>query len=152
LLASRSSQEQKQAKLSAKSSTVTIPDEGTKKAEDKPLEEMGLLEGDSGDPLTIEPKSFSYNKIEIEPIKNWIGNQLSNQNLSQSVAQTIIKTHDNYPDGLLAIPSTKGGPPRIIVPASAQEGLVTQAHHTPSESQKSAQHTVPTLLVASDGS
>jgi hypothetical protein len=92
------------------------------------LEGTGSLEDNSCDPLTIEPKSSSYNKIEIEPIKNWIGDQLTNQNISQSIIQTIIKNHDNYPDGLLAIPSTKGGPPRIIVPASAQEGLVTQAH------------------------
>ncbi len=80
-LAARRSSRNKQAKLSAKSSAVTIPDEGIKKVEDMPLEETGSLEDDSCDPLTIEPKSSSYNKIEIEPIKNWIGNQLSNQNI-----------------------------------------------------------------------
>ncbi len=127
-LAVRRSSRNKQAKLFAKSSAITIPDEETRKAVDEPLEEMDSQEDNSCDPLTIEPKSCSYNKIEIEPINNWIGNQLSYQNISQSVVQTIIKTHDNYRDGLLAIPSTKGGPPRIIVPASAQEGLVTQAH------------------------
>jgi hypothetical protein len=68
-LAARRSSRNKQAKLSAKSSAATIPVEGTKKAEDKPFEETGSLEDDSCDPLTIEPKSSSYNKIEIEPIK-----------------------------------------------------------------------------------
>ncbi len=99
-LAARRSSRNKQAKLFVKSSVVTIPDEGTKKAEDKPLEETDSKEDDSCDPLTIEPTSSSYNEIEIEPIKNWIGNQLSNQNISQSVVQTILKAHDNYPDGL----------------------------------------------------
>ena len=127
-LAARRSSRNKRAKLSAKASTVTISDKGTDQALEKPLEETDSQKDDSCDPLTIEPKSSSYNKIEIEPIKNWIGSQLTNQNISQAVAQTIIKAHDNYPDGLLAIPSTKGGPPRIIVPVSAQEGLVTQAH------------------------
>ncbi len=54
---------------SAKSSAATIPDEGTKKAEDKPLKETESLEDVSCDPLPIEPKASSYNKIEIEPIK-----------------------------------------------------------------------------------
>jgi hypothetical protein len=41
---------------------------------------------------------------------------------------SVIETHDNYPDGLLVILSTKGGPPRIIVPLAVQENLVKQAH------------------------
>ncbi len=64
-LAARRSSRNKQAKLSAKSSAVTIPDEGTKKAKDKPLEETGSLEDDSCDTLTIEPKSSSYNKLKL---------------------------------------------------------------------------------------
>jgi hypothetical protein len=62
-LAPRRSSRNKRAKLSAKSSAVTIPDEGTNKAE--PLEETDSLEDDSCDQLTIEPKSSFCNKIEI---------------------------------------------------------------------------------------
>jgi hypothetical protein len=53
---------------------------------------------------------------------------LTDQKISLSVLNSVIQTHDNYPDGLLAIPSIKGGPPRIIVPIPAQENLVKQAH------------------------
>jgi hypothetical protein len=52
---------------------------------------------------------------------------LKNQNIPQTI-NTVIKTYDNYPDGLLAIPSIKAGSPRIIVPLTAQENLVNQAH------------------------
>ena len=128
--AARRSSRNKRAKLSPKSSAATTPGDGTMEDKEMPLEETDSQEENvkDPDPFTLEPKTSTYNKIEIEPIKNWIGNQLTNQNISRSVKQTIIKTHDNYPDGLLAIPSTKGGPPRIIVPLSEQEGLVKQAH------------------------
>ena len=53
---------------------------------------------------------------------------IGNQKIPPNILSTVIKTHDNYPDGLLAIPSTKGGPARIIVPSTAQENLVKQAH------------------------
>ncbi len=72
-LAARRSGRNKKARLSAKSLAITIPDEGTRKAEDKPLEGTDSLGNNSDDPLTIDPKSSSYNKVEIEPIKNWIG-------------------------------------------------------------------------------
>ncbi len=83
---------------------------------------------DSFEPIKIDPKASNFNKFEIDPIKLWIGKQLQNQVISQSILNNVIKTHDNYPDGLLAIPSTKGGSPRIIVPVEAQEGLVKKAH------------------------
>jgi hypothetical protein len=72
-LAARRSGRNKKAKLSGKSSAKTSPNEGVMEAEDKPLEETDSQEDNSCDPLTIEPKSSSYNKIEIEPIKNWMG-------------------------------------------------------------------------------
>jgi hypothetical protein len=84
--ATRRSSRNKKAKLSAKASTDTISDKGTDQALERPLEETDSQKDDSCDPLTIEPKSSSYNKIEIEPIKNWIGSQLTNQNISQAVA------------------------------------------------------------------
>ncbi len=73
-------------------------------------------ETDAAQPIKIDPKYSNFNKFEVDPIKTWIGKQLKNQIISQSILNNVIKTHDNYPDGLLAIPSTKGGPPRIIVP------------------------------------
>jgi hypothetical protein len=86
------------------------------------------VNNDSVQPIEIDPKISNFNKFEVEPIKVWIGKQLKDQTISQSILSNVIKTHDNYPDGLLAIPSTKGGPPRIIVPVDAQENLVKQAH------------------------
>jgi hypothetical protein len=80
------------------------------------------------EPIKIDPKSSNFNKFEVDPIKSWIGKQLKDQTISQSILGNVIKTHDNYPDGLLAIPSTKGGSPRIIVPVEAQGNLVKQAH------------------------
>jgi hypothetical protein len=72
-LAARRSSRNKQAKLSAKSSAVTIPDEETKQAEDKPLEETDSLEDDSCDPLTIEATSSSYNKLKLNQSKIGLG-------------------------------------------------------------------------------
>ena len=73
------------------------------------------VNNDSVQPIKIDPKISNFNKFEVDPIESWIGKQLKNQTISQSILSNVIKTHDNYPDGLLAIPSTKGGPPRIIV-------------------------------------
>jgi hypothetical protein len=83
---------------------------------------------DAVQPIKIDPKSSNFNKFEVDPIKSWIGKQLKDQTISQSILGNVIKTHDNYPDGLLAIPFTKGGPPRITVPVEAQENLVKQAY------------------------
>jgi hypothetical protein len=61
-------------------------------------------------------------------LRKYKAKQLENQDISPAILNNIIETHDNYPDGLLAIPSNKGGPPRLIVPVSAQENLIKQAH------------------------
>jgi hypothetical protein len=82
----------------------------------------------SSKPEVIVPESSTFNQFEIESIVSWIGKQLENQKIPPNILSTVIKTHDNYPDGLLAIRSTKGGPHRIIVPLAAQENLVNQAH------------------------
>jgi hypothetical protein len=89
---------------------------------------VGAGEIDSSKSEVIIPESSTFNQFEIEPIISWIGRQLENQKIPQTIISTVIKTHDNYPDGLLAIPSTIGGPPRIIVPLTAQTILVNQAH------------------------
>jgi hypothetical protein len=96
--------------------------------ETTPEVDTGPDRNDTVPPIKIDPKSSNFNKFEIDPIKSWIGKQLKDQTISQSILSNVIKTHDNYPDGLLAIPSTKGGSPRIIVPVEAQENLVKQAH------------------------
>ena len=82
--AARRSSRNKRAKLSPKSSAATTPGDGTMEDREKPLEETDSQEEDlkDPDPFTLEPKTSIYNKIEIEPIKNWIGNQLTNQNIS----------------------------------------------------------------------
>ncbi len=61
---------------------------------------------DTVQPIKIDPKSSNFNKFEVDPIKSWIGKQFKDQVISQYVLSNVIKTHDNYPDGLLAIPST----------------------------------------------
>jgi hypothetical protein len=86
------------------------------------------VKNDSVQPIKIDPKSSNFNKLEVDPIKSWIRKQLKDQIISQSTLSNAIKAHDNYPDVLLAIPSTKGGSSRIIVPVDAQENLVKQAH------------------------
>jgi hypothetical protein len=73
------------------------------------------------EPIKINPATSTFNQFKIEPIKLWIGKQLENQDISPATLKTVIKAYDNYPEGLLAIPSTKGGSPRLIVPVVAQE-------------------------------
>jgi hypothetical protein len=84
---------------------------------------------ESLEPIQTVPKIIStFNQFEIQPISSWIGNQLKDQAILQVTLNSVIETHENYPDGLLTIPSTKGGPPRITVPLAEQENLVKQAH------------------------
>jgi hypothetical protein len=80
------------------------------------------------EPIKINPATSTFNQFKVEPIKLWIGKQLENQDISPATLKTVIKAYDNYPDGLLAIPSTKGGSPRLIVPVVAQENLIKQVH------------------------
>jgi hypothetical protein len=80
------------------------------------------------EPIEINLSKSTFNQFKIEPIKSWIGKQLEKQDISPAVLNNIIETHDNYPDELLAIPSNKGGPPRLIVLVTVQENLIKQAH------------------------
>jgi hypothetical protein len=57
------------------------------------------------EPIKINPAASTFNQFKIEPIKLWIGKQLENQDISPATLKTVIKAYDNYPDGLLAIPS-----------------------------------------------
>ena len=68
------------------------------------------------------------NKYNISPLKSWIGNQLSDQPLPDIKTDALISSLEGYPDGLLAVPSTTGGKPRIIVPIREQKSLVMQTH------------------------
>ncbi len=72
-LAARRSGRNKKAKISAKSSAIASPDEGTRTAEDKPLEGTDSLEEILDDPLTIEPKSSPYNKLKLNQSKIGLG-------------------------------------------------------------------------------
>ena len=91
-----------------------VSTENSEKSRNGPFKEAmpkggtDLDRNDAVHPIKIDPKSSNFNKFEVDPIKSWIGKQLKDQIISQSILSNIIKTHDNYPDGLLAIPSTKG--------------------------------------------
>ncbi len=80
------------------------------------------------EPIGSSSKSANFNPFEVQPITSWIGNQLKDQTIPESTLNGVIETHENYLDGLLAIPSTNGGPSRIIVPLTEQENRVKQAH------------------------
>jgi hypothetical protein len=100
---------------------LKLPEDNVEKESDDPLDP-------NLKPIKINSTSSTFNQFKIEPIKLWIGKQLENQDISPATLKTMIKAYDNYPDGLLAIPSTKGGSPRLIVPVAAQENLIKQAH------------------------
>jgi hypothetical protein len=104
-----------------KAGELELPENNVETESDDPLDP-------SVDPIEIDSATSTFNQFKIEPIKSWIGKQLESQDISPATLKTVIKTYDNYPDGLLAIPSTKGGPPRLIVPVTAQENLIKQAH------------------------
>ena len=67
---------------------------------------------------------------EQEPVVTWINHQLDGQKMPPNVHKSIISSIEGYPDGLLGIPSDTGGPPRIIVPVSAQKELVLKTHRS----------------------
>jgi hypothetical protein len=93
-----------------------------------PVEPKSILEQPiSGNDEPVEPigsssGSSNFNPFEVQPITSWTGNQ--------STLNGVIKPHEHYPDGLFDIPSTNGGPSRIIVPLTEHENLVKQAHST----------------------
>ncbi len=76
-------------------------------------------------------KQPSFQNTTLAPITTWIGkpksiNKLGNFKIMKSQIST---SHEKYPDGLVAIPSSKeGGAPRIIFPVDVQRDLVLQAH------------------------
>jgi hypothetical protein len=102
--------------------------------------------------IEVSSKSSNFNQFEVQPITSWIGNhQLKDQTIPQSTLNGVTETHENYPDRLLAIPSTNGGPPRIIVSLTTHENLLKQAQplkHSSSESQKGSQPAPSIILVA----
>ncbi len=100
---------------------LELPEDNVETESDDPLDP-------NLEPINTNPATSIFNQFQIEPIKLWIGKQLENQDISPAALKTVIKAYDNYPDGLLAIPSTKGGSPRLIVPVAAQENLIKQAH------------------------
>ena len=121
----RSSRRLKKAKIETQS-PLKLPhaNKSKKRVTKQPIP----ADDESLEPIEAGPKNSTFNQFEVQPISSWIGNQLKNQAIPQVTLNSVIETHENYPDGLLAIPSTKGGPPRIIVPLAEQENLVKQAH------------------------
>ena len=58
----------------------------------------------------------------------WVGKQEVGQNIPQGIMRTVISPYEGHPEGLKAIPSSRGGPPRIIVPLKEQSRLVNEVH------------------------
>jgi hypothetical protein len=59
------------------------------------------------EPIETGPKLSTFNQFEVQPISSWTWNQLKDQVIPQVTLNSVIEAHENYPDGLLAIPSTK---------------------------------------------
>ncbi len=120
----RSSRRLKRSKIGTQSLKPLHANKVSEKVAKQPIP----ANDESLEPIETVPKMSTFNQFEVQPISSWIGNQLKDQAIPQVTLNSVIETHENYPDGLLAIPSTKGGPPRIIVPLAEQENLVNQAH------------------------
>ncbi len=71
------------------------------------------------------PEEF---KITIDPISNWVGKQLTGQSVPDSLKSQFQSNHPDFPDGLLVLPTSDKGLPRIVVPKYVQRDLVMQAH------------------------
>ncbi len=68
------------------------------------------------------------NRITIDPISNWVGKQLLNQNIPDSLQSQLQDNHSDFPSGLLVLPTSDKGVPRIVVPKYIQHDLIMQAH------------------------
>jgi transposase InsO family protein len=66
--------------------------------------------------------------IMIDPIVNWIGSQTVDQEIPKTIMDKMISDYPNYPSGLLVLPTTDQGAPRVLVPKYVQHNLVMQAH------------------------
>ena len=111
------------------SSATTLPNSGVRRSSKKKIT-FKSPQGPIGN-LGSEQKSseLKYNHVTLAPITTWIGKQLLNQKIPKTIKSQIITSHENYPDGLMAVPPSKEGrAPRIIVPVDVQKDLVIQAH------------------------
>ena len=73
-------------------------------------------------------KRRRINYIRVEPIQNWIGTQLLEQNIPKTIMDRLVENHPDYPNGLLVLPTSDKGMPRVLVPRHIQYNLVIQAH------------------------
>jgi hypothetical protein len=68
------------------------------------------------------------NRITIDPISNWVGKQLLDQNIPDSLQSQRQDNHSDFPSGLLVLPTSGKGIPRIVVPKYVQHDLIMQVH------------------------
>jgi hypothetical protein len=111
------------------SSASTLPNSGVRRSSKKKVtfkSPQGPIRNLGNEQKSSELK---YKHITLAPITTWIGKKLLNQKIPKTIKSQIITSHENYPDGLMAVPSSKEGrAPRIIVPVDVQKDLVMQAH------------------------
>ena len=73
-------------------------------------------------------KRRKIHNVTVEPIQNWIGSQLEEQNVPKTIMDQLVADHPDYPNGLLVLPTSEKGIPRVLVPRRVQYDLVLQAH------------------------
>jgi hypothetical protein len=100
----RSSRRLKRSKIGTQSPLKPSRDN---KVSEKVAKQSIPADDESLEPIETVPKKSTFNQFEVQPISSWIGNQLKDQAIPQVTLNSVIMTHENYPDGLLAIPSTK---------------------------------------------
>ena len=82
----------------------------------------------SSEPEVATSRGLRVNKITIDPISNWVGKQLEGQSVPDSLQSQFQDNHSDFPEGLLVLPTSDKGSPRIVVPKYVQRDLVLQAH------------------------
>jgi hypothetical protein len=63
-----------------------------------------------------------------DPISNWVRKQLLDQNIPDSLQSQFQDNHLDFPSGLLVLPTSDKGIPRIVVPKYVRHDLIVQAH------------------------
>ncbi len=76
----------------------------------------------------VRSKRRKIHNIIVEPIQSWIGSQLEEQSVLKTIMDRLIADRPDYPNGLLVLPTSEKGVPRVLVPRRVQSDLVLQAH------------------------
>jgi hypothetical protein len=76
----------------------------------------------------VGSKRRKIHNVIVESIQDWIGSQLEQQSVPKTIMDRLIADHPDYPNGLLVLPTSEKGVPRVLVPRRVQCDLVLQAH------------------------